>query len=75
MADAATIKAAMQRIMKEQAEKPNSGHRPPNLREGDEHENCANCVHWEAGFCKLYDYRTQESQTCDSWTPIPEGKT
>lgn len=68
MASEAVIKAAMQKMMA--ANKPNSGHKPPNLREGDEHENCSTCIHWNgAGLCKMYDYRTQASQTCDMWGP------
>lgn len=68
MATEATIKAAMQHIIAEN--KPNSGHRPPNLREGDSHKNCASCIHWNgAGTCKLYSYKTQASQVCDMWGP------
>jgi len=65
------IKAAMQARMKENAETPNR-ERPPNLREGDARENCSTCEHWEAGLCKLYQYRTEPEQTCDSWSPLPE---
>lgn len=68
---ASATKEAMRRMMKENAEKPNR-ERPPNLREGDERENCADCEHWAAGLCKLYQYRTEPTQTCDSWSPLPE---
>jgi len=74
MADqSAAIKAAMQLLMKQNAEKPNSGERPPNLRQGDEHENCGNCEHFDEGRCTLYSYKVTPEQVCDSWAPIPES--
>lgn len=73
MASQEQIREAIKRIMQANAERPNSGHRPPNLQTTDDtHENCSTCEHWEGGFCKLYDYRTQPDQVCESWTPVPE---
>lgn len=70
MADA--IKAAMQALMKENAARPNSGHRPPNLHPTeDTHRNCLNCIHYTRSMCSLYDYRVQPTETCDSWSPLP----
>lgn len=67
------IKAAIAEMMKKTRETPNSGQRPPNLTvTEDTRKNCSTCVHWEAGNCKLYDYRTQANQVCDSWSPLPE---
>lgn len=68
---ASTIKEAMQAMMKENAEKPNR-ERPPNLREGDARENCSTCEHFASGMCRLYQYRVEPEQVCDSWTPLPE---
>lgn len=64
------IKAAIAEAMK--ANKPNSGNRPPNLGPAeDSHKTCSSCQHWAAGTCKLYAYKTQPDQVCDSWTPFP----
>jgi hypothetical protein len=63
----------MQKMMKENAERPNSGHRPPNLHmTEDTHKSCSTCLHYDKNFCDLYDYRTQPSEVCDSWAPLPE---
>lgn len=71
----AAIRTALQGFMKRNAEEPNSGHRPPDLRLAeDERESCATCEHFEKNRCLLYDYRVTADQLCDSWTPIPEGK-
>jgi hypothetical protein len=69
----AAIKAAMQEMMKRNAEAPNSGQRPPGLASTeDSHVNCSTCLHWKAGTCSLYDYRTQPDMVCESWSPLPE---
>lgn len=69
MAD--TIKAALQTAMKEN--KPNSGHRPPNLTVTEnEHRNCSTCIHWNGSDrCRLYDYAVRPNEVCDSWSPKP----
>jgi hypothetical protein len=57
-------------MMKAAQEHPNSGTVPPNLVvTEDPYENCSTCANWAEGWCKLYGYRTQPNQTCDSWTP------
>lgn len=70
MADEA-IKAAMANLMKLNAEKPNQ-RQPPNLRQGDGHQSCSSCQHFQQNMCQLYQYRTQPEQVCDSWAPLPE---
>jgi hypothetical protein len=70
---ASSIKAAMQQMMKENAEKPNSGHRPPNLTVTDStRKNCSTCLHFKENRCSLYDYRVAPNEVCDSWSPLPE---
>lgn len=69
MADA--IKAAMKALMQREAQTPNR-ERPPNLTEGDSRMNCSTCQHFSGGLCRLYQYRVQPSQVCDSWSPLPE---
>lgn len=73
MADSAAIKAAMAAMMKRNSETPNSGDRPPNLTvTEDQRVNCSTCVHWDGqGTCRMYSYRTQPDQICDSWAPEP----
>lgn len=55
------------------ANKPNSGTRPPNLTlASNEHRACLTCDHFNgAGLCKLYQYKVQPDQVCDSWAPQP----
>lgn len=62
----------MQALLKENGERPNSGHRPPNLQVTDDtHENCGTCLHFAHNMCTLYDYRVEPNETCDSWAPLP----
>lgn len=59
--------------MKENAAKPNSGKKPPGLEITESaHKNCSTCLHWKAGTCQLYDYRTNPNEVCETWTPLPE---
>jgi hypothetical protein len=72
-ADVEAIKAAMQQRMKENSERPNSGHRPPGLEVTESsRKNCGTCSHFEHNMCQLYDYRVQPNEVCESWSPQPE---
>lgn len=70
---ASTIKAAMAEMMKRNAERPNSGQRPPNLGQAEDmRRSCSTCQHFEENYCSLYAYQVKGDQTCNSWSPLPE---
>lgn len=66
------IKEAMKRVMA--GNKPNSGHRPPNLTTTEsQYRDCGTCLHFDGkGRCRLYDYRVTPEMICDSWAPLPK---
>jgi hypothetical protein len=73
MVDSAAIKEAMAAFRKENAERPNSGHKPPGLTMTESsNKNCSTCVHFGHNTCSLYDYRVNPDEVCDSWSPLPE---
>lgn len=41
---------------------------PPNLRQSDNGEMCANCEYFK-GLCALYNYPVNAGEVCDSWYP------
>lgn len=47
---------------------------PEAYRMGDSDERCGNCLHFEAGYCDLFDADVRIQYVCDAWEEEAEGK-
>lgn len=47
---------------------------PEAYRMGDDEERCGNCLHFDQGFCDLFDADVRIQYVCNAWEAQDEGK-